>query len=138
MEACHTETGRLLASGWTQTEIETAPWWNPAEFSITDTGQTLPTWQERQASNQRWHYVAGLNQYFQSDGMFHGFFKAAKTLFTPERWEEIYDTFTEYHIPELILKGEKAKIKRMIIRARDRGLVTTEEVQLLNTIFNGA
>lgn len=127
-----------MASGWTQAEIEAAPWFNTADFAISDTGQTLPTWQDRQNSNQRWVYISGLNQYFQSDGMFHAYFQAAKTAFTAERWEEIYDAFIEHNIPELILRGQKQRVKTMILRARDKGMLTTEEVQTLNSIFNGS
>ena len=138
MQVYHTITKKLIASGLTQEQIETAPWFDPTIFSISNTGQALPTWEERQATNQRWYFVSGLNLYYQAEGMFHGFLKAAKTLFTAERWEEIYDAFIEHNIPELLLRNEKLKVKRMILRAKDKGMITTEEVQLLNTIFNGS
>lgn len=137
MEAYHIPTGRLLASGWTQGQIEGAPWFDPAEFAISDTGQILEDWLVRQAKNERWVYLPGLNAYYQSIGWKHAFFAAAETLFTPERWAELEAAMEEHQIPQLLMRGERQKIKKKILRARDKGLITTAEVQTLNQIFNG-
>jgi len=138
MQSIHTDTGKLMESGKSQAELESAEWWDPAVFSVVDSAQSFADWETRRGRFEVWIWVPGLNLFFQNSRGKHAIMKAAKTLFTAERWEEIEDTLEQHGIQRLLLLWDKAKIRSRILRARDLGFLTTVEVQMLNQIFNGS
>ena len=138
MQSIHTHTGKLMESGKTQSDLESAPWWDPAVFSVTDTAQTFDDWETRRGRFEVWYFVVGLNRFFKTSRGKHAILKAAETLFTAERWDEIEDILEKHGIDRLLGLWDKPKIRRQILRARDLGFLTTAEVQMLNQVFNGS
>lgn len=119
-----TETGLLVEDGRTQTEYESDPDWDPSNFSVVDTGQILE-------SNTIFFYFPTLNLFFKSTPQIHAVYRAAKTLFTTTRWDEISDLLDEHDVWRMLNTFDLAIAKRKIIRARDKGLITVAEVQSL-------
>lgn len=136
MESYYKTTNILYESGKTQLELENAPWWSTDIFALSDTGQILDNLQTREGNRESWVYVAGLNQYFRNDRSSHGFIKALQTAFTPERWEEIEHLLDDMQANRLLGMGNRPRLKKKVIRARDNGWITAAEVTTMNNILS--
>lgn len=119
-----TDTGLLLAWGKTQAEFEAQRGWNSDIFSVVDTGQTFE-------ARTVYFYFPTLNQFFKSTISVHAVYRAAKTLFTAERWDEIEDILDEHGLRKHLDTFDLVKAKRKITRARAKGMLTVAEVQSL-------
>lgn len=136
-EIYHKKSGKLCDTGKTQIELLNLVWYKrkPDDFAISDTGQLFDAWQTRISNNENWHFVENLNLYFISKRDSHGWISACKTIFTTERWEEIDHILEDDLIVKLLWKGDLARLKKKIQRARSAGRLTTADVQTLVTIF---
>lgn len=118
------DTGLLLEDGRTEAEYTADPQWNDLYFDVVDTGQTF---EERTI----YFYFPTLNQFFKSTKRIHAVYRAAKTLFTESRWDEIEDILDEHGIREHLHTFDLSKARRKIQRARSKGMLTATEVQSL-------
>ena len=121
------ETGLLIEDGRTQAEYESDPEWDPSQHSVVDTGQSF---------NDRsiYFYFPTLNLFFLSTNQIHAVYRAAKTLFTESRWDEISDILDDYDVWRMLHTFDMAVAKRKIVRARTIGLLTVAEVQSLSAL----
>lgn len=118
------DTSLLIEDGRTQAEYEADPDWDPAIFGIVDTFQVFDL-------DTVYFYFPTLNLFYKSTETIHAVYRAAETLFTQSRWEEISDLLDEFDIWRMLNTFDLAVAKRKIIRARDRGFITVAEVQSL-------
>jgi len=137
MESFYKQNRRLIESGKTQQEIESSLIWNPATMELTDTGQSFDDIETRRQNFETWHYAAGLDQYFKTVRGYHGFMTAFSTLFDPTRWEEIEHLLDEMDVHRLLSLGNLARLRKKVLRARDNGLLTAGEIQLMSNVVNG-
>jgi len=115
------DTGLLLEFGKTQSEFEEGIDWNPDFHYVVNTSQTFDF-------NKIYFYFPTLNLFFESTRNIHAVYRAAKTLFDDERWEEIQDVLDEYDVWRQLHSFNFALARRKILRARDIGLITSQEV----------
>lgn len=119
-----TDTGLLLEWGKTQAEFEAELGWNPSIMDVVDTGQGFE-------DRQIYFYFPTLNQFFKSTPKLHAVFRAAKTIFTESRWDEISDILDQYSLRDQLNTFDMTTARRKVQRARQIGLITAAEAQSL-------
>lgn len=138
-EAYHKESFKLCDSGKSQSALENAEWFDPDRFAVSHSGQVFDDWQTRVSNLEAWHFVPGMNTYFRSERDSHGIIKALETLFTPERWAEIDHVIEDERVVELLWRCKYQRLKKKIVRAKNKGLLTQDDTQLMAQIFgNGS
>lgn len=137
MESYLKSNGKLMESGKTSQQLKQALWWDKDKFGISDSGQTFDNLETRRSKFENWHYAPGLNSYFKTERGSHGLVKAFETLFSTERWEEIEHLLDEMDIHRLLDLGNLSRLKKKIIRARNNGLITSQEITLMAQVVNG-
>lgn len=120
--------------GETQATYEAWPDYSVGTHTIVDIPQTFPAdWFE-----YAWFWIPGLSQFVKRDNGQHPYLVALQSLFTAQRWEEILDALDEQgNISRYFDNLNLPKAKRKAIRARDKGLITTAELQALSQLING-
>lgn len=117
------ETALLVEDGRTAAEYQSDPDWDPLVFDIVDVVQTFNDFTP-------YFWFPTLNQFFASTPKFHAIFRAAKTLFTPSRWDEIRDALeSRGGVLEHLNQFDLPTVRAKVIKARDAGLITVAEAQ---------
>jgi len=146
------DSGLLLDEGDTASnyaDTDKHPEYDPAVHEIVDTGQTFdpfvmnpgqPT-TGRVPERQTWFYIAAMNKFYLNTRRRHSILQAAKELIDDDaRWEQIQDALEEQGaISEYFAELDLQSVKRKVIRAREMGRITAEEVATLRSLLpNGA
>lgn len=130
------DTKLLVEFGRSQSEYESDDDWDPAYFSVVDTGQL------NLDAKRIYHYFPSIGLFCHTTRRVPGIYRAAKTLFTPERWEEIEDILDEHGSREMLHLLNLGLFRRKLARARSKGLITVSErtslVDLLAHLVDGA
>lgn len=124
-----TETGLLIGWGKSQAEFEAETGWNPAIMSVVDTGQTFE-------DQTIYFYFPTLDQFYKSTPKVHAVYRAARTAFTSERWDEIRDILDEHNLWHHLNTFDMTVARRKVQRARSKGLITVDEAQTLSQIVS--
>lgn len=89
-------------------------------------------------ANFPWFYIPGLNAYFRNKDGIHAYLWGAKSVFDaidPNRWEEIEDILDEHgDVNDMLDKFQISRVRRKFVRARNKDLITTAELQALRAI----
>jgi hypothetical protein len=138
------DSGLLIDEGRSQSSFESDVDWDPAFYEVVDTGQVFepldvppegpPTGPAtgRSPKRQTWFYLPSRNLFFENTRRSHAIFAAAKSIFTPERWDEIEDALDEYGpIRDLLNRMDMTRLRRKVQKARAAGLITVAEAQAL-------
>jgi hypothetical protein len=126
----NSDSGLMAHQG--QDVIDYQDWDDFGSWTVTNSAQVFPADWEQHA----WFYVESIGQYFKAEGDLHALFVAAKTLFTPERWEEIRDALDEMGpIKSYLDRLDLPRLKRKAQRARDIGLITQDELTALSGLL---
>lgn len=126
------DSGLLDHQGKTDAEYLDRDDYDPNIHGITYVTQVFPDpWEQIP-----FFYVASLNAYFEFEYGYHPLTVAAKTLFTPTRWEEIEEALEEqgnfeHHLGKLNMK----KIRKLIDKAERKTLITNGERTLLFSVY---
>lgn len=116
------ETGLLVEDGRSVAEYMADPNWDPLIYQTADVVQAFD-------SENPWFYFPTLNQFFRSTPRIHAILRAARTLFTATRWDEIIEHLEEQGaIPQYLGQLNLPVVRRKILKARDKGLITASEV----------
>lgn len=118
------DTGLLLEWGKTQSEFEAELGWDPSTMDVVDTGQSF-------VDATIYFYFPTLNQFFKSTPKIHAVFRAAKTIFTESRWDDISDILDQYSLRDQLNTFDMTTARRKVQRARQAGLITAAEAQSL-------
>lgn len=127
------DSGLMLAQGESAAHYQNLaqnPDWDPTKHGIADTGQTFDVnWVPKR---QVWFYVPARAKFYQSERRKHALLAAAEDLLGQTRWEEIQDALEEQGpLHEYLADLDLKTLKRKARRARDKGLITTAELQSL-------
>jgi len=129
------DTGMMLDAGHTQAEYEARDDWDPLSMAVVDTGQTFEPFNPALPAQgwvpkcQKWFFFPTLNSFFQSTSKKHAILSAAETLFSPSRWDEIKSAVEEQgSFSRSLSRLDLSEARKKIIRARDKGLITPQEV----------
>lgn len=131
------DSGIMLHQGKTAAQyadtLET-PDYDPAVHQIVDTGQIFNVnWVP---DREVWFYFSGPDKFYQSTRRKHALLAAAEELIGPTRWEEIQDALEEQGpIMEYLASLDLATLKRKVLRAQSKGLITAGEVTLLQGLL---
>lgn len=124
------DTSVLVDAGKTQAEFEAEDGWDPAIYGVVDSGQTFDI-----PIRDIWFYFPTINEFFISTPKFHAVLRACKTLFTSSRWDEIRACLDEQGSIDYLLGClDMISIRTKMIRARDKSLITTPELEAMETM----
>lgn len=145
------DSGLLLDEGDTAenyADTDKHPEYDPNFHDIVDTGQTFQTFvmtpgqptTGRVPDRETWFYVNGVGKFYLNQRRRHAILSAAAELIGEARWEEIQDALEEQGpIHEYFADLDLQTVKRKVIRAREKGLITQAEIlQLRSLLPNGA
>lgn len=135
------DSGLMIDEGKTPAQFMAEPDWDPAIMQIVDTGQVFdqldmgPPATGRVPEGQKWFYFPSLDQFVISTSKKHAILAAAETLFSASRWEEILDYIDEQGaFRSMLNRLDLTTARRKIQRAKNKGLITTAEVQALSAL----
>jgi hypothetical protein len=124
------DTGLMVDQG--KTAAEYGDWPDIAEQTIVDVVQTFPADWKAYA----WFFVPTANKFYHTTIDRHALWRAAKEIIGPTRWEEIEDALDEQGpINEYFKTLDFPKIKRKVLRAQEKGLITAGEVSQLQSLL---
>ena len=148
-EVHHNDSKMMFHRTRSQSEYENWQFYNPEKMTITHSSQTdfvggpddpsdpqyeqYPDWKRHS-----WFWIQSLSKYVKRDDDTdtHALLVAAKSLFTPERWEEIKDALEERgSLSRYLDRLDLQTVKRKAQKARDLGIITTAELQALSGIL---
>lgn len=117
------ETGLMMEDGRTIAEYQADPDWDPLIHDVVDVVQTFE-------DSVPYFWFPTLNQFFKSTRRVHAIFRAAKTLFSASRWEEIRDALeSRGGLLDHLANFDIPSVREKVIKARDAGLITVAETQ---------
>lgn len=120
----------MVHQGETQTTYE--GWPDVAQQTIVDTAQTFPADWKKYA----WFFVATANKFYHTTGDKHALWRAAKEIIGAVRWEEIQDALDEQGpINEYFKHLDFPRIKRKVLRAEAKGLITSGELSQIQGLL---